>query len=216
MSVSHPTVPVSTLFPITEEDRNFTAAESPVILNLNAALGKNVNAGQLDNKGPGILLVSVSPDGSDFGPTESIEHGETFRIKGLDVHSIKIQLLVASIASAYQIVGSDPGKELVIDRGLPINRAAALPPDSATGAAMTDTLILSATISGRRATTLCNNGAQDVFLAYGGNTAVIGSGECIPKGESKQFTLTHIDDDEIRGISIAILAVSIQVWSDLA
>lgn len=75
------------------EDTSFVLADSPVTLDVNAALGRNATEFELINDGPGTFTVALSNDGAVFGDEYTMKAGETYseRIsENLSVDSIRL------------------------------------------------------------------------------------------------------------------------------
>jgi len=72
------------------EDSSFTAADSPVTIDINSNLGRNASTGYLVCDGSGDILIELSEDGSTFGTQFTMKNGETLDLTGLDVDSIRI------------------------------------------------------------------------------------------------------------------------------
>jgi len=72
------------------EDANFTSAESPRTLDVNAALGRNGQDGYIICNGLGDIKVQFSNDGISYGDQHTLKEGWAMSLKGLDIDSIKI------------------------------------------------------------------------------------------------------------------------------
>ena len=85
------------------EDTKFEAADSPVIHNVNAALGKNSIFGYLRNDGPGDLLIETSNDGSNYGAQFTLTDGEIFGFDSQEGGANSIRITWSKENSAYRI-----------------------------------------------------------------------------------------------------------------
>lgn len=83
------------------EDDNFISGDSPVMLNLNTALGRNAVEGSVINDGPGDLTVEFSNDGESFGDEIRTETQEQIDFDEHSVHTIRITHVADS---AYRVV----------------------------------------------------------------------------------------------------------------
>lgn len=83
------------------EDASFVTGDSPVTLDLNAALGRNSKSGYITNDGDGNFTYSFSTDGSAFGDAITLKPGETDHWKDISVDSIKITWVADS---SYRVV----------------------------------------------------------------------------------------------------------------
>lgn len=72
------------------EDTSFVVGDSPVVLDVNAALGRNGNNGSLLNTGAGAMQVEFSEDGAAWGTPFNVGTGEGIELDGLDIDSIRI------------------------------------------------------------------------------------------------------------------------------
>lgn len=89
-------------------DTSFVTGDSPVTLDVNAALGRNGTRGVIKNNGAGDLIFQLSSDGITFGDNFTLQGstnsptgaGEVFPIEYFSVDSIKITW---SADTAYQV-----------------------------------------------------------------------------------------------------------------
>jgi hypothetical protein len=74
----------------TFEDTSFVAGDSPVVLDFNAAAGRNALDGYIINDGPGDFTVEFSRDGATYGGAWTMKEFETMSLRNYDVDSIRI------------------------------------------------------------------------------------------------------------------------------
>jgi len=72
------------------EDTNFVTGDSPVTLDINAALGRNATSLLIINDGAGNFTYQLSTDGSTFGDSITMKSGEFKEYTGISVDSVKI------------------------------------------------------------------------------------------------------------------------------
>ncbi len=73
------------------QDENFTAADSPVTLNINAALGEDATTAVLICDGPGDISVQISDDGVKFNTIPLlIRSQETITISSINLKLAKL------------------------------------------------------------------------------------------------------------------------------
>lgn len=82
------------------EDTSFVTGDSPVTLDINAALGRNSTRCSVTNDGLGTFTVAVSNDGDAFGDAITLKVDEVLNLDGISVDSIKITW---SADSAYRV-----------------------------------------------------------------------------------------------------------------
>lgn len=82
------------------EDLSFVTGDSPATHDINAALERNSIDGHVVNDGPGDILMTWSPDGTNFSGNIRIKDSEIFDIARLSVDTIKIAWVTNS---AYRI-----------------------------------------------------------------------------------------------------------------
>jgi len=82
-------------------DTSFVSGDSPVTLDINAALGRNAEMGFIICDGLGDFTIELSDDGSSFGSAFTLKDGETFSIEGMSVDSIRITH--SGTDSAYRV-----------------------------------------------------------------------------------------------------------------
>lgn len=83
------------------EDDDFVTGDSPVSLDVNAALSRNGKHFMVWNDGPGDFTVATSTDGAVFGGEHTMKSGETYNIENISIDTIRI-IWVAD--SAYRVV----------------------------------------------------------------------------------------------------------------
>lgn len=86
--------------PLSKEDTSFVTADSPAILDVNAAFGKNGRAFEVINDGVGSFTVSISNDGSTFGNEVTVKQQESYALENISVDKIRITWISNS---AYRI-----------------------------------------------------------------------------------------------------------------
>ena len=72
------------------EDASFVTGVSPVVHDVNFALGRNGHDGYIVNDGPGDLQYQISNNGTTYGGAHTLKQNETVKLTGLDIDSIKI------------------------------------------------------------------------------------------------------------------------------
>jgi hypothetical protein len=72
------------------EDTSFVTGDSPVVHDVNAALGRNAHDGYIVNDGAGDLQYQISNDGITYGGAHTLKQDEPVKLTGLDIDSIKI------------------------------------------------------------------------------------------------------------------------------
>ena len=82
------------------EDTSFIEGDSPVSLDVNAALGHNAHDGYVVCDGAGNMTVAFSPDGTTFGDEATLKNGETISLEGLNIDTIRITW---ATNSAYRV-----------------------------------------------------------------------------------------------------------------
>lgn len=83
------------------EDTSFVTGDSPVTLDLNAALGRNATTVQVINDGTGNFTVAFSVDGVTFGDAITMKYPEKMVLKDVSVDSVKITWVANS---AYRVI----------------------------------------------------------------------------------------------------------------
>jgi hypothetical protein len=83
------------------EDTNFVSGDSPVTLDLNAALGRNANTTEVINDGAGNFTVAYSTDGVTFGDAITMKYPERLILDNVSVDSIRITWVADS---AYRVI----------------------------------------------------------------------------------------------------------------
>ena len=83
------------------EDTSFIAGDSPITLDLNAALSRNATEGYIINDGSGNFTVSFSTDGTAFGDAITMKTGEKLTFNDVSVDSLKITWVANS---AYRVL----------------------------------------------------------------------------------------------------------------
>lgn len=76
--------------PIFFEDTNFVSGDSPAVLDINQALGRNGTRGTIINDGDGDFTVSFSNNGNVWGDEIRIETQEQIDFEGISVDSLRI------------------------------------------------------------------------------------------------------------------------------
>lgn len=87
--------------PATFEDTSFVVGDSPAILDVNTALGRNASEFSVINDGAGDFTVSISNDGVGFGDENTVKSGETYSLNRISVDSIRITHVADS---SYRVV----------------------------------------------------------------------------------------------------------------
>jgi len=82
------------------EDTDFVSGDSPVTLDVNAALGRNATDFEIINDGPGDFTVSLSNDGAAFGDEITVKSGELFGMTSISIDKIRITHVADS---AYRV-----------------------------------------------------------------------------------------------------------------
>lgn len=83
------------------EDTSFVTGDSPVTLDLNAALGRNATEGTIINDGDGNFTVAFSTNGTDFGDEITLKKDDIFNFKDISVDSLRITWVADS---AYRVI----------------------------------------------------------------------------------------------------------------
>jgi len=76
--------------PATFEDTSFVGGDSPAVLDVNAALGRNATEFTVLNDGSGEFTVALSNDGVSFGNEHLVKDGGTFAIDRISIDSIRL------------------------------------------------------------------------------------------------------------------------------
>lgn len=84
------------------EETNFTAADSPRVLDVNTDLGRNTKDGYIVVDGVGDLLVEISDNGTDYGGQHTLKTDERLLLTNIDVDSIR--LTHSGVNTAYRIL----------------------------------------------------------------------------------------------------------------
>lgn len=84
------------------EDASFVVGDSPVVLDVNAALGFNARDGYIACDGTGSIQVEISRDGTNYSDAFTIKIGEVVYLEGADLWKIRITHLGTD--SAYRVV----------------------------------------------------------------------------------------------------------------
>lgn len=82
------------------EDTSFVTGDSPVTLDLNAALGRNATKGYIINDGAGNFTVAFSTDGAVFGDAITMKKNEVLNFDKISVDSFRITWIADS---AYRV-----------------------------------------------------------------------------------------------------------------
>ena len=83
------------------EDTSFVAGDSPVVLDINTALGRNATDVTITNDGNGDFLISTSTDGIVFGDDITIKNGEVLRLRDISINSLRITWIADS---SYRVI----------------------------------------------------------------------------------------------------------------
>lgn len=75
---------------VSYEDTSFIAGDSPVVLDFNTDAGRNGRDGYIIVDGSGDIKIEVSNDGTTFGGLYVAKQNEIFRLKGMDIDSIRL------------------------------------------------------------------------------------------------------------------------------
>ena len=86
--------------PLSKEDTDFLTGESPAVLDVNAAYGKNGRSFEVINDGVGSFTVSISNDGTLFGNEVTVKQQEKYALDNISVDKIRITWVANS---AYRI-----------------------------------------------------------------------------------------------------------------
>lgn len=82
------------------EDTSFVTGDSPVTLDINAALGRNATSTLILNDGPGDFTYAVSTDGIAFGDEITLKQREFKQYVDVSIDSIRITWVADS---AYRV-----------------------------------------------------------------------------------------------------------------
>jgi hypothetical protein len=82
------------------EDISFVTGDSPATHDINDDLQRNSIDGHVINDGPGDILMTWSPDGTNFSGNIRIKNLEIFDLSGLSIDTIKMAWVTNS---AYRI-----------------------------------------------------------------------------------------------------------------
>lgn len=85
---------------VTFEDSAFVVGDSPVVLNFNAAAGRNSVDGYVICDGVGGMIVDFSRDGITYGGAWTMYSGEMIGVRNYDIHSLRITYVADS---AYRV-----------------------------------------------------------------------------------------------------------------
>lgn len=86
--------------PVIFEDTSFVVGDSPITLDVNAALERNATEFAIQDDGSGDFTVALSTDGSVFGSEKTVKSGETYAIDNISIDSIRITHVADS---AYRV-----------------------------------------------------------------------------------------------------------------
>ena len=84
----------------TFEDTSFVTGDSPVTLDVNAALGRNAITGYIINDGNGDFTVAISGNGSSFGDEATMKKNEVMDFEDDSIDTIRITWVADS---AYRV-----------------------------------------------------------------------------------------------------------------
>lgn len=76
--------------PVSFEDTSFVTGDSPVIFDLNTALGRDASKGYIVNDGAGDFTISVSNDGVAWGDEMTLKEDEVWRFANISVNSVRL------------------------------------------------------------------------------------------------------------------------------
>ena len=82
------------------EDTSFLTGDSPVVLDLNTALGRNATQGYIINDGDGNFTVAFSTNGTDWGDDITLKKNEVLDFERISVDSLRITWISNS---AYRV-----------------------------------------------------------------------------------------------------------------
>jgi hypothetical protein len=83
------------------EDTSFGVGDSPAILDLNTALGRNANNVIVLNDGPGDFTYSISNDGTNWGDEITLKRREVAEYQDISIDSFRITH--TGVDSAYRV-----------------------------------------------------------------------------------------------------------------
>jgi hypothetical protein len=85
------------------EDTDFTAGDSPFVIDFNADTGRNSIDGWIicGGGGNGDILIEISADGATYGDQFTMKNGENAILKGWDIDTIRITH--SGTDSAYRV-----------------------------------------------------------------------------------------------------------------
>ena len=82
------------------ENTNFVVGDSPVVLDINTDLGKDVQEGYITNDGDGNILVEFADDDGVYGEQFTMKKWDTINFEGLVINKIRLTHVTDS---AYRI-----------------------------------------------------------------------------------------------------------------
>ena len=83
------------------EDTSFVTGDSPVTLDINAALGRNATQGTIINDGDGNFTIAFSTNGTDFGDEITLKKDDILNFDKISVDSLRITWVADS---AYRVI----------------------------------------------------------------------------------------------------------------
>jgi len=89
--------------PLVFEDVAFVVGESPVSLDVRAALGRNATQFSIINDGAGTFTVATSNDGVSFGGEKTVKNGEEYALNNYSLDTMRITHVTDSSYRAVMI-----------------------------------------------------------------------------------------------------------------
>lgn len=83
------------------EDTSFVSGDSPITLDVNAALSRNGHDGYIKNDGAGNFTYAITDNGTDYGSAHTLKAGEAVKLTHLNIDSIKLTWVADS---AYRVM----------------------------------------------------------------------------------------------------------------
>lgn len=84
------------------EDTNFESGDSPAVIDINTALGRNATNTTIICDGPGEITYQPSNDGISYGDAITLKNGEFEILEDISIDSIQINYVTAD--SAYRVI----------------------------------------------------------------------------------------------------------------
>lgn len=89
---------------VSYEDTSFLTGDSPVVLDVNADLGRNGRDGFIVNDGVGNFTVEISDVvAATYGGAHTLKEGEVLKLTGVDIDKIRITWIANSAYRAFVI-----------------------------------------------------------------------------------------------------------------